>query len=858
VNRRKKWYAVPAFVLAAGIAAATYCLATKGAPAVDVARYTEASAEWLQASELSFLPDSRNAVPGMKPVAETDALALYYDEETTAIAVLDKRSGKVWRSSPEDLDSDPIASPYEKEALASQVTVNYRDDIGTLGTFTSYAMSVANGQFKTESIENGIRITYVLGNAEAGIDALPKKISKARFEEKILSKVDDQAKAALRRAYAPTKSDPEVLERLDTYVERPLVLARVLAAFEQAGYTGEDLAFDNEENGIGGGLAEKPSFTVVIEYRLEGDSLVVCVPAGRIEEAEGYKIRNIELLEFFGAAGPEAQGYMFVPDGSGGLIYLNNGKKNAEVYSQRVYGDDLNDNTGRRKQIAESVRLPVFGLKSGDHAWLAEIELGEAIASITADIGGRQNSYNNIYASFMLRGEDELELYKGSRGVEEIQLLTDDRYTGDLQIRFSFLSGNDATYSGMAKLYREHLRAAGKLKPLEAEGDLPFYVDVLGAVDKRKSFLGVPYKGIVAMTTVEEAGEIADALEARGIRNVRMRYLGWFNGGLSHTLPSKVNMVGKLGSKKSLRQLAERLESMGGGLYPDAALQHVLRDNFTFRPASDAARFVTREQAWRYPYDRALNRMNANLGTYWLLSPAKLPHFVDKFMKGYDKYGIDAVSLRDLGDLVHADYRVRRVVFRENAKNIAAEQLAKLSGRYGDVLITGGNAYALPYADQIVNVPMETSHFNIVDETVPFYQMVLHGSIEYGGSPINLHDEQDTRQHLLRLAEYGAAPHFLWSHESSSELKFTRYDYMFSTQYTDWIDEAADLYARLNDALAVLRTETIEEHIRHRDGVVEVRYSDGTSIFVNYTDKPVTVNGVRIEAQNFTVGGDSR
>ena len=59
------------------------------------------------------------------------------------------------------------------------------------------------------------------------------------------------------------------------------------------------------------------------------------------------------------------------------------------------------------------------------------------------------------------------------------------------------------------------------------------------------------------------------------------------------------------------------------------------------------------------------------------------------------------------------------------------------------MLITGGNAYALPYADQIVNVPMESSHFNIVDETVPFYQMVIHGSIDYAGSPINLHDEQD-------------------------------------------------------------------------------------------------------------------
>jgi len=858
VNGRTKWYAVLAFILVAGIAAATYYISTKGAPAVDVARYTTAAAETLPASELKFLSVSRNAVPGMQPVAETDALTLYYSEETTAIAVLDKRSGKVWRSNPEDWDNDPIASPYEKEALASQVTVNYRNDIGTLGTFTNYAMSIMNGQFTAESIENGIRITYVLGDTELGIDALPKRISKARFEERLLNRVDESAQATLRRAYVALKDNPDVLERLDTYVERPLVLARVLAAFEQAGYTAEDLAYDNEENGIGGALTEKPSFTVVVEYRLEGDTLVVYVPGSKIEESEGFKIRNIELLKFFGAAGTDEQGYMFVPDGSGGLIYLNNGKKNAEIYSQRVYGDDLNDNTRRRKQIAESARLPVFGLKSGNHAWFAEIELGEAIASITADISGRQNSYNYIYASFQIRGEDELELYRGSRGVEEIQLLTDARYTGDMQIRFSFLAGEDATYSGMAKLYRERLRAAGKLKPMEKESDLPFYVDVLGAIDKRKSFLGVPYKGITAMTTVEEAGEIVDMLESRGIRNIRMRYLGWFNGGYSHSLPSKVDMVNKLGSRKELKRLAERLEAMGGGLYPDVALQHVLRDSFTFKPASDSARFVTREQSLRHQYDRALNRMNSLLGGYWLLSPAKLPYFVDRFMKGYDKYGIDAVSLRDLGDLLHADYRVRWVVFRENAKNIAVEQLAKLSERYSDVLITGGNAYALPYADQIVNAPMESSRFNIVDETVPFYQMVIHGSVDYAGSPINLHDEQDMRYHLLRLLEYGAAPHFLWSYESSSELKFTRYDYLFSTRYTDWIDEAAELYARLNDALAGLRTKTIEEHVRHLDGVVEVRYSDGTSIFVNYTDETVTVGGVRIEARNFTVGGDSR
>ncbi|MFC3341497.1 DUF5696 domain-containing protein [Paenibacillus abyssi] len=804
-------------------------------------------------SEAKFL--SGSAVPGMKLAAETDALAMYFHEETTEIAVVDKKSGKVWRTNPETRNEDMKASPFEKELLSSQVTVNYRDRIGTLGTFTNYAHSILNKQFKAEIIENGLRLTYTIGDMSLGIDALPKFISKQRMEEKVLSKLDDQAKVTINRAYLPSDTNPDVLERLDTAVSRALVLQRVLDVFAKAGYTDEDLAFDNEENGIGAGAAEKPNFRVVIEYRLDGDSFVVNVPAGQMAESEGYRIRNLELLNFFGAAGLDEQGYMLVPDGSGGLIHLNNGKSNAEVYAQRVYGDDYNDNSGRRGQVSENARLPVFGLKSGDNAWFAQIEKGESIANITADIGGRQNSYNNIYASFALRGEDELELYKGNE-VDEIQLLSEARYTGDIQLRYDFLSGSDATYAGMARKYRERLAADGQLTPVEAEGGLPFYVDVLGAVDKRKSFLGVPYKGLVPMTTIEQAGEIADVLDEKGISNVQMRYLGWFNGGMKHSLPASVDIEGKLGSKTELHALAEKLEESGGKLYPDAAFQHVLRDSFAFKPASDAARFITREQAARTPYNRAFNTMDYDLGTYWLLSPAKLPYFVNQFIAGYDDYKIDSVSLRDLGDLLHADYRANRVVFRETAKNIVTEQLGKLEGKFPNLMVTGGNAYALPYADQLINVPMEGSGFNIVDDTVPFYQMVVHGYIDYAGPPVNLNDEQDLQYHLLRWIEYGAAPHFLWSHESSSELKFTAFDIFFSTEYTNWIDAAADMYAKANEALGGLRSQPIVDHIAHQEGVVEVRYGNGVSVYVNYTDKPVTVNGMAVEAKYFSVGGD--
>lgn len=854
MNKRVKVWAVLACIVIVGAAVLMFAINAKGAPAVDVAAYVQA-AEPDPATELAFLPDGDGAVPGMKRVAQTDALSLHFNPETTEIAVRDRKSGKLWRSNPEGREQDAKASAFEKERLSSQFTIDFRDAIGTLFTFNNFAESVRRGQFKAESVDGGIRVTYTLGDLSLGIDALPKKISRQRLEEKVLSKLDEATAKYVLNRYYPSEDNPDVLERLDEAVSRPLVLKRMLEAFAAAGYTEEDLAHDNEENGIAGGAADRPHFTVPVEYRLDGDSLVVRVLGSRIEESEGYKIRQLELLPFFGAAGTDEQGYMLVPDGSGSLIYLNNGKNREEAYAQRIYGEDQNNNSRRRGQVAEAARLPVFGLKSGDHAWFAVVEQGDGIASVNADVSGRMNNWNYVYASFRFRGEDTLELYKGNE-VEEIQLLTEARFTGDVQVRYRFLSGDDADYSGMARLYRESLVRDGVLKPREAEGDLPFYLDVLGAVDKRKSFLGVPYKGLVPMTTFEEAGVIARRLQEGGVSNLQMRYLGWFNGGLNHKIPDAVKAVGALGGQSGLQRLAGQLREAGGTLYPDVAFQHVFRDDWHFSPAADAARFITRETARLAPYHRALNRMDDDLGPYYLLSPAKLPYFVDRFIAGFGRFGIDAVSLRDLGDRLHADYRVNRLIFRETAKRIVAEQLGKLEERFGNVMIAGGNAYALRYADHLVNVPMSSSGFSITDEEIPFYQMVVHGYLDYGGPPINLHDEQDVQWHLLRAVEYGAAPHFLWSYESSSELKFTPYDHLFSTAYTAWIDEAIDMYRRVNEALAGLRSRPMAERIVHEPGVVEVRYENGTSVYVNYTEAPVTVNGVRVEAKNFAVDGE--
>jgi len=434
VKNRKKLVAVLACTAAICILVCSVLLFTsRGAKAVEAAAYMKMTTELEAGSAIKVIPDSSKGLPGMQLVADNSELSLYYSAETTEVAVRDKRQGQIWYSNPPNRSEDAIASGFEKEILSSQLTVLFRDSIGTLDTFTNFTESIANKQFTAESIENGIRITYTIGDTSIGVDALPRYISKARLEEKVLSKLDAPTAKYVGLRYYPKEDNKEVLERLDAQVSKPLVLSKMTAAFVKAGYSDEDLAFDNEENGVAGGSeSSKPNFVIPLEYRIDGGSLVASVPVNQVKESGGYQIRSIEMLNFFGAADKDNEGYMFVPDGTGSLIHLNNGKVKEEQYVQRVYGLDPNDNSYRRGQVSESARMPVFGMKAGSAAWFAVIEEGDAVASIAADISGKKNSYNYIHSSYSLRGEDELELYTGSK-IQEIQLLNEEIYKGAFQ-----------------------------------------------------------------------------------------------------------------------------------------------------------------------------------------------------------------------------------------------------------------------------------------------------------------------------------------------------------------------------------------------------------------------------------------
>ena len=104
----------------------------------------------------------------MDLVAENDILKLYADPKTGYVAIYDKRNQQTVYSNPLEADEDAVANNTNKNYLKSQFILDYYNAARTAGSYDSYSMSVAKDQLEVESIDNGIRFIYTLGE-EASI-----------------------------------------------------------------------------------------------------------------------------------------------------------------------------------------------------------------------------------------------------------------------------------------------------------------------------------------------------------------------------------------------------------------------------------------------------------------------------------------------------------------------------------------------------------------------------------------------------------------------------------------------------------------------------------------------------------------
>jgi len=597
-------------------------------------------------------------------------------------------------------------------------------------------------------------------------------------------------------------------------------------------------------------------FVIPVEYRLVPEGFIAEVIFEHISEQKENRLISVNLLPSFGAASVSDEGYILVPDGCGALIRLNNGRAAHGEYRQQLYGRDYFQNMVFKNTNVQNASMPVYGLKKGDCAFLAVIEQGDALATVRASVSSSTFPYNLAYCEFAYRSTDSNVFQVVTRDVETryVNLFAPRPVVAPrASVRYVFLSERSANYADMAAAYRDYLKNKKGMKPAERLG-MGIQLEFIGAVQRKKTFMGVPYIGVQSLTTYEEAKTILTELNRSGIC-LSAVYKNWMDSGQMDRIMTQLRYSSALGGEKGFKQLQAYADAQGIRLFKAfEPLQYKKSGNGVSR-LNDSIHNILDSVVYEYPFDIAvLERRKENKPTVLLSPPVALSKGESLFAAAVED-GEKRIALTSIGDMLYSDYSKALITDRWQAMEYYKRLLMRGESLFNDLMVFGANAYVYPYADSISDVPLTSSGFDIVDEVVPFMQITLKGCKNLVSTPVNL--EGDYQKILLKTVEYGVTPAFVIVGGNPALLKASMADCLYSCGYSDWKDYITEIAEALNVLNANVGEAHIIAHEKLADGVCKTFYDNGHAVYVNYNDTRVLAEGVSIEKMSFKVtGGD--
>ena len=536
-------------------------------------------------------------------------------------------------------------------------------------------------------------------------------------------------------------------------------------------------------------------------------------------ENSDYKITKLSVLPYFGAvSAPAEDDFILIPDGPGALINLSTASDAS--YTLNTYGSDY----AVESSNGHDALLAAFGLKNGGSAFAAIVTEGDAISEINAEV--RQNGLDNAYASFNITPN-------GYSGKENSKFaLASSSYDGVVSVCYRFISGSSATYGGLAAMCREQLVREGVLstRTVSSENDMPLNVTLIGCIKKG-------FGATSSYTTFENAEDIAGVLKAKGINALNLRFDGAFSGGLRQKNVGSAKFDSKLGSNKDYESLKNYLGTQGFNLY---FTLNILTSNSGGKKAAGVLD--------KNVHVSVKSGMEKYIGVsefeFKGLASENLTSNIVSFMNKMKDHDVAGYCLDDAGSVLFSDFSGSFSSRQNLSEDIFSQSIALSTNKR--LMVENGNLYTLKNALVISDIPMEVSYKESASyNSVPFVQMILHGTIEYTGGYLNM--VSDYNKLLLRSIEYGAMPAFEWVYSDfipDGEEKSAMF-------YDNWTGEALEVYNTFNSIFNGLRDAKMTSHDKIQEGLYCTEYNNETFIYVNYTDKDITYNNLTIKAGSY-------
>lgn len=801
---------------------------------------------------------------GFELALENDSAALYFKPETAEVALLDRVTGHIWYSNPQDRQQETMVEGTTRLRLGAQVTVTYYDAKGSFGQMDSYNDAIAYDGMQWEKKDDALLVSYRLGKTVVTLADVPQQISKSRMEQfiAVLPEKDQEDLLKNYRLASIAGQEQSYVDKLkakypnvvneDTYYltkDSTRILKKIKGYLDQCGYSWDDLDFDNRQNQVEVETTSRAFFSLTLQYRLEEHGLVVSLLGDSLDYDAKIPPYEIRILEYFGAGGTRKQGYMLLPDGSGTLIYYNNGKTNEPAFSMRIYGEDTVNDTQSAYVMTNKVSFPVFGIKNGAAGLLCTIDEGAALCSLNARVAGMQNSYNTVFASFQATAMDRMLLSDSQQIYFE-----NAPYRANVTLRYTLLGAEQANYMGMAQVYRAQLLEQGLLHR-QAEAVYPLMLDYICAVPTKELVAGLPVDGMEAMTTYEDAAKITSLLAGDGA-SIWLMLEGWMDNGMEQKALSGIHAEKTLGGTEALERLASEAQRQGWLLMPQVYLATAFTSG-GFSASRDCIRDLCRDIAVRYDYDYLNRYRRYNGRVVYQLNAARWQAATERWASEAKHTALmGSVAIADLGHLLYSDFHVKHPMNRDEMRKAQETTLNQWS-ETTCLALPNPNAYALKYTSAIYDLPCSDSGFRVTDESIPFYQAVIRGSVDYAASSLN--DADDYRMAFLQAIEFGAGLHYTLTAQTTALLKDTDYSYINKGCYTDWEETILADYRRAASVLNQVAGVVMTDHEKMAENVYVTTYQNGIAIVVNYSGEAVTVSGTEIPAYGFAaIGGESK
>lgn len=787
-------------------------------------------------------------------VASNGEVSLYLNRKSAMLRLVDNGTGISVDTKILDGDS---GNANIKANQKSDFIVTYWPNDRTQGTTTqtNFTMAIDKDQVEYTTIDNGIKIHYVLKEDRLSMEALPKYISEERMNELVIQYLSKDDKEFLETHYRLFNG--RYTRQIDGSATTQSNIRSAMELFYDIGaYTEEDLEADNAEWGWESNWSNL-EIDVSLEYVLDGADLVVRMPMEELTTNDEDVILNtVTLLPYFLSATTEEDGYFVIPDGAGALIEFNNTLTHAIDYSSRVYGKDALINVQSVDSADYYATMPIIGAVYKDYAMLAIVEDGQSMAEINAVISGKADNYNRAYFRFIVAEQENVATTQGSS--INVNRFTGDTFDGTVTVRYKLITDKKAlNYVGIAHSYQDYLIGQGVLTKQSFEPSL--YLEILGSSLEAKTFLGFPYRGTKALTTFKETASILEDLKNKGVTSASVQLNGWLDGGERHEKLTSVKLESTQGSKSDFNALLSTASSLGYKLYPDIALQE-LNISFDFLQGGSAksyakkygSRYLSNEYVTLTERRPGIEERDQMIWSPYLLSPANLVSYTEKALKNISKLNVPGITITDLGNRLVADYNTKASVGRETTTHIVAETI-ELATESIDVVMKNPYQYAWAGVAKMSDLPTRSTQYTIFDEDIPLLQLVLDGCVSYSTEPLNFQTQKSMDELLLTCIETHSNPKFYVMNADMTDLYYMLYADYLSITYSTWAERIAGLYQKYEDFAKQVMGSQISSHERLSNQVVKVGYDNGVTVYLNYGNSQTTVDGNSIAAQGYLI-----